>query len=45
MLKKRPWMGNLELSYVETSGNTNAETMVVAGKVERTFAASKLSGR
>ncbi|MDC4206907.1 MAG: DUF481 domain-containing protein [Candidatus Manganitrophus sp.] len=39
-----PWMGNLELSYVETSGNTNAETMVVAGKVERTFAASKLSG-
>ncbi|MDC4225234.1 MAG: DUF481 domain-containing protein [Candidatus Manganitrophus sp.] len=42
--EESPWKGNLELSYVETSGNTNAETFVTAGKVERTFAASKLSG-
>ncbi|NKE71758.1 DUF481 domain-containing protein [Candidatus Manganitrophus noduliformans] len=39
-----PWRGNLELSFVETSGNTNAETLVVAGKAERTFEASKLWG-
>jgi len=38
------WKGNLELSYIETSGNTRSETFVTAGKVERTFEASKLSG-
>ncbi len=42
--EESPWKGNLEFSYLETSGNTNAETFVTAGKVERTFAASKLSG-
>lgn len=38
-----PWKGNLEFSYVETSGNTSSETFVLAGKAERTFSASKLS--
>jgi putative salt-induced outer membrane protein YdiY len=38
-----PWKGNLEFSYVETSGNTSSETFVVAGKAERTFSASKWS--
>lgn len=42
--EESPWKGNLEFSYLETSGNTNAETFVTAGKVERTFTASKLSG-
>ncbi|TAJ98409.1 MAG: DUF481 domain-containing protein [Candidatus Manganitrophaceae bacterium] len=39
-----PWKGNLELSYLNTSGNTHSETFVAAGKAERTFAVSKLSG-
>ena len=39
-----PWKGNLEMSYLKTSGNTDSETFLAAGKAERTFAASKLSG-
>ncbi|MBI3805278.1 MAG: DUF481 domain-containing protein [Nitrospirae bacterium] len=39
-----PWKGNLEFSYVETSGNTSSQTLVAAGKAERAFVDSKLSG-
>ncbi len=38
-----PWKGNLELSYLNTSGNTHSETFVAAGKVEHAFENSKLS--
>lgn len=39
-----PWKGNLEFSYMETSGNTDSQTLVAAAKGERALADSKWSG-
>ncbi|MFY9271121.1 MAG: DUF481 domain-containing protein [Candidatus Manganitrophaceae bacterium] len=39
-----PWKGTVELSYIETSGNTDSQTFLGASKVERTFESSKLTG-
>jgi putative salt-induced outer membrane protein len=39
-----PWKGNLEMSFLQTSGNTDSETFLLAGKVERAFSRSKLTG-
>ena len=38
-----PWNGNLEFSYLETSGNSNSQTLSTAGKLERAFSRSKLT--
>ena len=38
-----PWKGNLELSYLQTSGNSNSQTLSTAGKLERSFTRSKLT--
>ena len=39
-----PWKGNLEMAYLQTSGNTDTETFLLGGKVERSFSSSKLTG-
>ncbi len=36
--------GNLEISYLETSGNTDSESLLLAGKGERAWTHSKLEG-
>lgn len=38
------WKGNLELSYLQTGGNTNSKTLAAGGKAERAFARAKLTG-
>lgn len=38
------WKGNLELSYLQTGGNTNSKTLAAGGKAERAFDHAKLSG-
>lgn len=38
------WKGNLELSYLQTSGNTSSKTLAAAGKAERAFDRAKLTG-
>jgi putative salt-induced outer membrane protein len=38
------WKGNLELSYIQTGGNTNSKTLATAGKAERSFERAKLTG-
>ncbi len=40
----RPWKANLELSYLQTGGNTDSKSFLVGGKGERTLANAKLSG-
>jgi putative salt-induced outer membrane protein len=40
----RLWKGNLELSYLQTGGNTNSKTLATAGKIERSFEGAKLTG-
>ena len=37
-----PWKGNLEISYIQTSGNTNNLNLSGAIKIERLFLGSKL---
>lgn len=39
-----PWRGSVELSYLQTSGNTQSQSLAAGAKVERTFASSKLTG-
>lgn len=38
------WKGNLELSYLQTSGNTSSKTLAAAGKAERALDRAKLTG-
>lgn len=38
-----PWEGNMELSYLQTSGNSNSQTLATAGKLVRTFTNSSLT--
>jgi putative salt-induced outer membrane protein len=38
------WKGNLELSYIQTGGNTESKTLATAGKAERMFERGKLIG-
>lgn len=39
-----PFKGNLEFSYLDTSGNTDSTTFATSGKWERTFPDSKWTG-
>lgn len=38
-----PWKSSLELSYLQTSGNSSSQTLSTGLKVERTFSFSKLT--
>lgn len=38
------WKGDVELSYLDTGGNTNSQTFLIAGKVEHLLAHAKVSG-
>ncbi|MFZ5876534.1 MAG: DUF481 domain-containing protein [Nitrospirota bacterium] len=38
------WKGNLELSYIQTGGNTESKTLAAAGKAERMFERGKVTG-
>jgi putative salt-induced outer membrane protein len=38
------WKGNLELSYIQTGGNTETKTLATAGKAERMFERGKVIG-
>jgi putative salt-induced outer membrane protein len=38
------WKGNIELSYLDTGGNTNSQTFLVAGKGEYLLDHAKVSG-
>ncbi len=38
------WKGNLELSYIQTGGNSESRTLAAAGKAERMFDRNKLTG-
>lgn len=39
-----PWKGSLEFSYLQTSGNTDSQTMSAAGKAERSYTRWKVTG-
>jgi putative salt-induced outer membrane protein len=39
-----PWKGNIEVSYVQSSGNTDSLSLVAAGKVERKTNRSRFAG-
>jgi putative salt-induced outer membrane protein YdiY len=40
----KPWKGNLEFSYLRTGGNTSSESLLFAGKGERSLTRAKLTG-
>jgi putative salt-induced outer membrane protein YdiY len=42
--EERPWKASLELSYLQTGGNSNSQSFLVGGKGERALANAKLSG-
>jgi putative salt-induced outer membrane protein len=39
------WKGNLELSYLQTGGNTDSKTFAAGGKAERALQNAKLTGQ
>lgn len=40
----KPWKANLELSNLQTEGNTDSTSLLFGGRGERTLTAAKLSG-
>ena len=44
VLGAETWDGNLEFSYLETSGNSETRTLAGAGKAKRTFRFTKITG-